>query len=364
MSFLQELRHNITPIAVAIGLLFARAIAAADFQIEAGVDTTSEFRITFPSTNSAYFEVWTSEELSGPWSLTRGMTLGEDGTQTWTDAGAVGSFTQLFYRLLCVPRSDPHDSDRDGIHDVYELEHAGALDPLDPSDAMLDADDDTFANLYEFKQGSDPANAASVPAATLFADASAAAGGTGSAASPFNTIQAALNAATNYDIVQLADGVYTGAGNRALSYQGKAVMLVSTGGAAACILDGGGESRAFCFAGGEGAAAVVRGLTVRNGRADLGGAIYCSNASPSIQHCVLSDNRATLRGGGVYCEDARPVLEGCTIMGNSGASNGGGVAAVRSSGILRNSILEGNLAGPGVVGACGNRARRRSSRTA
>jgi len=44
---------------------------------------------------------------------------------------------------------DP-DSDADGIWDGFEFDHPLCLDPLDPSDALLDSDLDTLENVHEY----------------------------------------------------------------------------------------------------------------------------------------------------------------------------------------------------------------------
>ena len=48
------------------------------------------------------------------------------------------------------------DNDRDGISDIFELDHG--LDPTDPTDALLDADGDGLTNLREFLNDTDPQN--------------------------------------------------------------------------------------------------------------------------------------------------------------------------------------------------------------
>jgi hypothetical protein len=48
------------------------------------------------------------------------------------------------------------DDDGDNIPDEWEL--ANGLDPLDPSDAILDGDNDGLSNLAEFESGSNPRN--------------------------------------------------------------------------------------------------------------------------------------------------------------------------------------------------------------
>jgi hypothetical protein len=88
----------------------------------------------------------------------------------------------------------------------------------------------------------------------------------------YATIAAAIEAAGSGDIIELADGTFTGAGNRDLDFAGKPITLRSRSGeAAACTLDCQGDSlnqhRAFTFHSGEGAGSVVEGLTITGGRA-------------------------------------------------------------------------------------------------
>lgn len=61
-----------------------------------------------------------------------------------------------FYRVEQVPLATPKDSDGDGMDDVYELGYGPSLDPLNPSDAALDADHDGLTNLEEHRRGTDP----------------------------------------------------------------------------------------------------------------------------------------------------------------------------------------------------------------
>jgi len=61
-----------------------------------------------------------------------------------------------FYRIQRVPLARSLDLDRDGLSDVFELQHPRILNPLNPADAALDSDDDGDSNLIEFQRGSDP----------------------------------------------------------------------------------------------------------------------------------------------------------------------------------------------------------------
>lgn len=54
----------------------------------------------------------------------------------------------------------------------------------------------------------------------------------------FPTIQAAVNAAANGDVIELSDGTFTGPGNRDINMLGKVLTVASQGGdPAPCIID-------------------------------------------------------------------------------------------------------------------------------
>ena len=60
------------------------------------------------------------------------------------------------------------DSDGDLIPDGWELRYPPALNPLDPTDALLDYDLDTFDNLTEYNNQSNPMDPTSVPPAFAY----------------------------------------------------------------------------------------------------------------------------------------------------------------------------------------------------
>ena len=55
-----------------------------------------------------------------------------------------------FYRVVCASIFTPQDSDGDYIDDVYELNRPDILDPLDPTDASEDPDNNGLTNLQEY----------------------------------------------------------------------------------------------------------------------------------------------------------------------------------------------------------------------
>lgn len=152
----------------------------------------------------------------------------------------------------------------------------------------------------------------------------------------FPTIQAAIDAALDGYTIELADGTFTGAGNRDLDFQGKAITLCSgSGDPVACVIDCQGSQsqprRGFLFDSGETPQTVVRGITVRNGyqQSYSGGAAFLSNASaPTIEDCIFENNQTQASGGALYCtSQAAPAFVRCTFHHNSTTGNGGVIFA-------------------------------------
>jgi hypothetical protein len=158
----------------------------------------------------------------------------------------------------------------------------------------------------------------------------------------FSAIQAALDAAVNGDTIIVCDGTYTGAGNKNLDFNGKALTLRSESGPHNCIIDCIGSGSGFFFRGEQDAASVVDGFTILNGGAS--GIVFESHASPIIMNCIITGNSGNPNGGGIYCApNASPTLVNCTITGNS-ARYGGGIFCDYAEPSVTNCILWGNSA--------------------
>ncbi len=140
----------------------------------------------------------------------------------------------------------------------------------------------------------------------------------------FDTLQAALDAATTGDVVLVADGIYTGPGNRGLEFDGKNITLRSENGPATCIIDCRRQDRAFYVHDEEGPSCLIEGFTIINGSASNGGAIYCYRASPTIRDCIFTDNGASSYGGAIACRYGRPMIDHCVVRNNA-AGDGGGI---------------------------------------
>ena len=116
----------------------------------------------------------------------------------------------------------------------------------------------------------------------------------------YATIRAAIAACLPGDVVELSDGIYTGADNRNLSFLGKAITVRSAGDdPRSCVIDCQNASTGFTFVSGETASSVLRGITVQNGEASSGGALSFSGASPRIEKCVFRNSHAAY-GGALY----------------------------------------------------------------
>ncbi|MCK4305688.1 MAG: right-handed parallel beta-helix repeat-containing protein, partial [Candidatus Eisenbacteria sp.] len=195
----------------------------------------------------------------------------------------------------------------------------------------------------------------------------------------FPTIQAAIDAADHGDVIQLADGTFSGEGNRDLDYRGKIITVRSeSGNPEACIIDCEGSEqnlrRGVYFALGLWEAAVLQGVTITNGyEGDLGGAIifdrssptvsncvffanhgarggalHCTTASPTVRECVFRDNVAVEEGGAIYCDDLSfPVMIGCMLEGNTASIHGGGMYCSGSSPTVTDCVFHDNSADNG-----------------
>ena len=186
----------------------------------------------------------------------------------------------------------------------------------------------------------------------------------------FPTIQDAIDAADDGDVIELADGTFTGDGNRDIDFLGKAVTVRSqSDNPETCFIDclAGADDphRAFVFHSGETLDSVLQAVTVLHGySAADGGALSIKDSSPTIVNCKILDsvaqngggvdiagtgaplfmdcliacNTADAAGGGVCCHQASPTFSGCVFIMNKADANGGGIFCQNT--------------GPVVVDAC------------
>lgn len=149
----------------------------------------------------------------------------------------------------------------------------------------------------------------------------------------FDNIQAAIDDANDGDTIYVFPGIYTGAGNRDIDFGGRAITVQSVAPSdpyivAATVIDCQAAGRGFYFHSEEGTNSVVSGLTIANGYADYGGALYCNSSSPTITNCVIMASQAQQQGGGVYLYASEAGIINCTFNGNSANVEGGGLCCI------------------------------------
>lgn len=197
----------------------------------------------------------------------------------------------------------------------------------------------------------------------------------------FDTIQAAIIAASDGDEILVYPGTYTLTSTSTLypvvNMLGKSITLRSSEGADVTIIDGGGSRRGLLCDSGETQKTIIDGFTITDGYVSgWGGCIYISDSSPTITNCTISggstgtyaggiyiqNNNASPRfsnclitdnsvssvaggGGGIYCTvSCSPIFENCEITNNTSAGSGGGIRVLSSDIMLTDCTISGNVA--------------------
>jgi hypothetical protein len=154
---------------------------------------------------------------------------------------------------------------------------------------------------------------------------------------PLRRIQDGICSALAGDEVIVADGTYTGDGNRDIDFLGKAITVCSQNGPETCIIDCQGSEaephRGFYFHEREDESSILEGITITRGMVfgigwieeTSGGGILCEDSGPKIVNCILLQNMAD-DGGGIYnYGGANPIIHNCLFSSNLSISYGGGM---------------------------------------
>ena len=145
----------------------------------------------------------------------------------------------------------------------------------------------------------------------------------------FQTVQAAIDAVSDGDIITVAPGTYV----ENIYFDGKNIVLRSEDPedpdvVDTTILDGGGVGSVVTFDGSEDASCELSGFTITNGESGYGAGIYGGvfgsvHSEAIISYCKITENTGA-HGGGLYGCDGR--ITNCEISDNTASTYGGGLA--------------------------------------
>jgi hypothetical protein len=155
------------------------------------------------------------------------------------------------------------------------------------------------------------------------------------------TIAAAVAAAGDGDSIFAHQGTYPEAG---ISIS-KALVITGVDGAALTTVDGNGlGSGIFTFPAAS-KVIVIRDFTIKNGSTTiLGGGIYCSNSSVTIERCVIESCYSPWYGGGIAVTSASPTIRNVMFLSNQADHDGGGLYLSASSSVVDSCMFHDNVA--------------------
>ncbi len=165
----------------------------------------------------------------------------------------------------------------------------------------------------------------------------------------YPTIQDGIDAAADRDTVLVADGTYSGEGNKNVDFLGKKIKVVSTNGPEYSVIDCEGDGRGFYFHSNENESSILEGFSIIHGNvtgydpSGSGGGIFCDeNSSPQVINCIIRDNSAMeWGGGGISCYLSSPLFQSCIIRNNV-ASVGGGIKVSDASPFFSECVIQEN----------------------
>lgn len=126
--------------------------------------------------------------------------------------------------------------------------------------------------------------------------------------SEYPTIKAAVDASDHGDTVLIADGTYSGNGNRNINMRYKDIVVTSENGAGTCIVECGGADFGFVLTTGS-----IQGLTIQNADGSgQGYGVLFDWGGGALSDCIIHGCNT-----GIYVDHAFDIdIERCTIYGS------------------------------------------------
>jgi|GEM_PF-5662456 len=145
----------------------------------------------------------------------------------------------------------------------------------------------------------------------------------------FSSIQAAIDAAMDGDVVVVGPGSYA-----PINFGAKRISVQSTGGRAVTTINGAGQGTStVTFGAGSTLASRISGFTIRAGAGTgqwyyaQGGGILCPGGSATIEDCdITGSTSGTGYGGGLRMTGPALVLRRCRFIDNWSWHDGGGIS--------------------------------------
>ena len=151
----------------------------------------------------------------------------------------------------------------------------------------------------------------------------------------YDTIQDAIDAADDDDIVLVDDGTY----EESINFSGKAITVRSENGPHNTKIISPDNSSTIVFTSGEVETSVIEGFCLMLPAASINSQIYCQSSSP-----LITKNIITVGPIGINVEDGgSPLIINNTIVGNR--KQGIRLEGERTSPIIKNNIIVGNWSG-------------------
>jgi hypothetical protein len=193
--------------------------------------------------------------------------------------------------------------------------------------------------------------AGTAAARTIFVDAGNLSGEEdGSANHPFTSIGEAITISFQGDVIQVAPGLYTETISIPLGVQVVGADPATT------ILDGGGAGSVVHLLGPATFTSTttgIRGFTIRNGSAPIGGGVRIEQGQPIVTRNIITANVAAISGGyggfggAIELYRSRAQVTNNLILSNRAEFTGGGIDVYRSPlATISNNTIVGNIAQP------------------